>query len=86
MVDAEKREIAEKKPEAIPTASCSQSGVSFKENQGGKGADRERLSKMRFCLCGGCFVMESGVVDVRGAERKTDCRCWGRGEGAKGSG
>lgn len=38
------------------------------------------------CECGGCSVMEEGVVDVEGVERETDCRYGGGGKGAKGSG
>lgn len=34
--------------------------------------ERERLSKMCFRVCGGCLVMEKGVVDVQGAERVMD--------------
>lgn len=45
--------------------------------------EREQLPKMCFCVCGGCLVMEEGVVDVRGAERETDCRYGGRGERTK---
>ena len=52
-----------------------------------EGIERERLAKKCFSVCGGCLMMEEGVVDVRGAERETDCRYQGEGgEGAKGSG
>lgn len=50
-----------------------------------EGIERESSPKTRLCVCvcGGCLVIEKGVVGVKGAERETDCRYGGGGEESK---
>lgn len=76
-----KREIAVKKAFGTTLEQGDlKSGVSLAENRRGKGLRGSGFLKMCFCVCGGCLVMEEGVVGVGGAERETDCRYGGRGE------